>query len=342
MKSANILASIALSAMLTTSAWSADVKVGVANAISDAGFFIAKEKGYFKDEGLSVEIIPFTSGANMVAPLGSGQLDAGGGSAAAGFYNAYARGIKMKIVADKASSIPGYPVNRLVVRSDLVQSGRFKTLADLKGMKLAMNAPGVAAQVTLDLILKKAGLSRSDIETVNMSMPDYVAALNNKAVDASLATEPFGSLSIRDGKAVAIVGDDEIVPGHQIANLLYSEKFASDRSDDAVRFMKAYLRGLRFYAGALANGRFQGPNASEVIAILMKATPIKDPEIFKAIIPSGVDINGAVNAKTLKLDLDNYKQAGLILGKVDVEDVIDTRFLDAALKDLGQAKAATP
>jgi NitT/TauT family transport system substrate-binding protein len=336
-----IVASIAISGLAATGARSAEVKIGVANAISDAGIFIAKEKGFFQEEGLSVEIISFASGANMVAPLGSGQLDAGGGSAAASFYNAYARGIKMKIVADKASSIPGYPVNRLVVRSDLVKSGRFKTLPDLKGMKFAMNAPGVAAQVTLDLILKKAGLQRTDIDTANMSMPDYVAALKNKAVDASIATEPFGSLSIRDGDAVAVIGDDEVVPGHQIANLLYSEKFATDRSDDAVRFMKAYLRGLRFYVGALANGRFDGPNAEEVIKILVASTPIKDRAIFKAIIPSGVDPDGAVNVQTLKLDLDNYKQAGLINGKVEIEDVVDTRFLDEALKQLGPAKAVT-
>ena len=338
MRVAILFASFVLTAALGAGSQAADVKVGVANAVSDAGLFIAKEKGYFQQEGLNVEIISFASGANMVAPLGAGQLDVGGGSAAASFYNAYARGIKMKIVADKASSTPGYPVNRLVVRSDLVKSGRFKTFADLKGMKVAMNAPGVAAQATLDLILRKGGVTRAEIETFNMSMPDYVAALRNKAVDASMATEPFGSLSIRDGEAVAIVGDDEIVPGHQIANLLSSEKFASVTSGDAVRFMKAYLRGLRFYAGALANGRFAGPNADEVIGILMAATPINDRELLRGIIPSGVDPDGKINAQTLKLDLDNYKEAGLIDGNVDIDEVIDTRFLDQALKELGPAK----
>ena len=337
MKLATLLASIATFIIPLSSSPAAEVKIGVANAVSDAGIFIAREKGYFKDEGLSVEIIAFASGANMVAPLGTGQLDVGGGSAAASFYNAYARGIKMKIVADKASSIPGYPVNRLVVRSDLVKSSRYKTLSDLKGLKFAMNATGVAAQVTLDTILNKAGLKRADIETINMSMPDYVAALRNKSVDASIATEPFGSLSIKEGDAMAVIGDDEIIPGHQIANLLYSEKFAANRQDDAVRFMKAYLRGLRFYASGIANGRFAGDNAEEVIKILMATTPLKDRSIYDLIIPSGVDPNGSINLQTLKMDLDNYKEAGLIDGKVEIEDVIDTRFLDQALKELGTA-----
>ena len=324
-----------LALAISTGAPARDIRVGIANAVSDVGIFVAQKKGYFAEEGLTVEVISFVSGANMVAPLGSGQLDVGGGSAAAAFYNAVARGIKMRIVADKASSLPGYAVNRLVIRKDLVDSGRFRSLADLRGMKLAMNAPGVSAQVTLDVALARAGMTRKDIETVNMSMPDYVAALANKAVDGSIATEPFASLSVRDKAAVSIIGDDELVPGHQIANLLYSEEFATTRKDEGLRFMKAYLRGVRFYNDALANGRIAGPNAREVIEILTASTPIKDPEIFRLITPSGCDPDGFVNIPSLKLDFDNYKAAGLIDGPVTVEEVVDTSFVEAAVKALG-------
>jgi NitT/TauT family transport system substrate-binding protein len=311
------------------------VRVGIASVVSDGSIFIADKKGYFRDEGLTVAITPFTSGANMVAPLGSGQLDVGGGSASAGFYNAVARGIRLRIVADKASSLPGYTVNRLVVLKSHVDSGRFKTLADLKGMKIGMNAPGVSAQVTLDVALKRAGLTRADIETTVMSMPDYVPALLNKAIDAAMATEPHGTLAVRNGSAVAIVGDDELVPGHQIANLLYSDEFATKRPDDARKFMRAYLRALRFYNGALKDSRMAGPNAEEVIGILTQTTPIKDPAVFRIIIPNGVDPNGFINVPSLKLDLDNYRDAGLIKGEVTIEQVVDRSFVDWAVRELG-------
>jgi NitT/TauT family transport system substrate-binding protein len=311
------------------------VRVGIASVISDVGILIADKKGFFRDEDLAVTITPFASGANMVAPLGAGQLDVGGGSAAAGFYNAVARGIKMRIVADKASSLPGYAVNRLVVLKSHVDSERFKTLADLKGMKVAMNAPGVAAQVTLDAALKKGGLTRSDIDTSDMPMPDYVPALMNKAVDAAMATEPHGTLSVRNGSAVSIIGDDELIPGHQIANLLYSENFATKNADAARRFMKAYVRAIRFYNDALKGGRMAGPNADEVIGILIQATPIKDPAIFRIITPNGCDPNGFINVPSLKLDFENYRAAGLIKGDVTVEQVVDGSFLEAALRELG-------
>jgi len=317
------------------------VRVGIANVVSDGAIFIADKKGYFRDEGLAVTITPFTSGANMVAPLGAGQLDAGGGSAAAGFYNAVARGIRMRIVADKASSLPGYSVNRLVILKSHVDSGRFKTLADLKGMKIGTNAPGVSAQVTLDEALKRGGLTRADLETTDMPMPDYVPALLNKAIDGAMATEPHGTLAVRNGSAVAIVGDDELIPGHQIANLLYSDDFATKRPDDARKFMKAYIRALRFYNGALKGGRMAGPNADEVIGILTQTSPIKDPNIFRIIIPNGADPNGFINVPSLKLDFDNYRAAGLIKGEVSVEQVVDRSFVDWAVRELGPYKPET-
>jgi NitT/TauT family transport system substrate-binding protein len=333
-----IAGAVWLPAPMNQAAANDTVRVGIVNVISDVGIFIAEKKDYFRDEGLNVEITSFASGANMVAPLGAGQLDAGGGSTSAGFYNAVARGIKMRIVADKASSLPGYPVNRLVVLKSHVDGGRFKTLADLKGMKVATNAPGVSAQVTLDVALQRGNLKRSDIETVDMPMPDYVTALKNAAVDAAMATEPHGTLSIRNGSAVAIVGDDELVPGHQIANLLYSEDFATKRPDVARRFMKAYLRGVRFYNGALKDGHIAGANADDVIAILTESTRIKNPETFRIIIANGCDPNGYINVPSLKLDFDNYRNAGLIKGEVALEQIVDRSFLDAALRELGPYK----
>jgi ABC-type nitrate/sulfonate/bicarbonate transport system substrate-binding protein len=93
----------------------AAVTVGIVNAVSDVPIFIAEKKGFFADEGLTVTTKAFPSAANMVAPLGAGQLDIGAGSVSAGLYNAVGRGIKLRVVADKASSQPGYGVNELLV-----------------------------------------------------------------------------------------------------------------------------------------------------------------------------------------------------------------------------------
>ena len=81
--------------------------MGKLPTISDSGMHLAVEKGYFAEEGLDIESIPFDSAAQMVAPLGAGQLDAGGGSTSAGLFNAINRDLPLKIVADKGSFPPG-------------------------------------------------------------------------------------------------------------------------------------------------------------------------------------------------------------------------------------------
>ncbi|MGH2400162.1 MAG: ABC transporter substrate-binding protein, partial [bacterium] len=109
------------------------LRLGVVASVSDAGFFVAQEKRYFAEEGLAVEFIPFQTAALMVAPLGVGQLDAGGGAVSAGLFNALARGIDLRIVADKATIRTGQSYEGLVIRKDLVDAGRFRGMQDLKG-----------------------------------------------------------------------------------------------------------------------------------------------------------------------------------------------------------------
>jgi NitT/TauT family transport system substrate-binding protein len=313
------------------------VNVGAASTTSDAPIYIADKKGYFREEGLEAKVTNFRSAADMVAPLGIGQLDAGAGSASAGLYNAMLQGIKIKIVADKASSSPGYGATKILIRKDHIDSGRFKELKDFKGMKFAMNAPGVSNTATLNALLKSVGLKYSDVDTVNLPFPDHVAALSNKGVDASASVEPGPTIAIKNGFAVLVKADDEIIPNPQIAGLLYSENFGN-KPEVAKKFMRAYLRAVRFYNGALKDGRMIGPNADEVIAILAEATPIKDAAIYRAITPTGMNPDGKVNVQSLADDLAFYQEQGLITGDIRADQVVDHSFVEAALKELGPYK----
>jgi NitT/TauT family transport system substrate-binding protein len=319
----------------THAAEPAKVRVGIANASSDVGLFLADKKGYFRQEGLDVSFVSFDSGAKMVAPLGNGQLDVGAGSPAAGLYNAVARGIDIKIVADKGSTPPGYGYQPLLVRKDLVDSGRYKSLKDLKGMKIAGSATGSASTSTLNEALKKAGLKYSDVERVFLGFPQHVVALQNKAVDAALTTEPSATKAVQSGVAVRVMGDDSIYPNHQLAVVLYGGGFAKSNPDAARRFMRAYLRAVRDYNDALKDGKLAGKNADEVIAVLTEYTSIKDAALLRSISPQGCNPDGRVNEVSLKKDLQFFKDEGLIQGAVTIEQLLDNSFVDAALKDLG-------
>jgi NitT/TauT family transport system substrate-binding protein len=311
------------------------VRVGMLESTTDAPIYIAQQKGYFRDEGINVQIVPFDSGASMIPPLGTGQLDVGAGSPSAGLYNAVERGIAIKIVADLGSDPKGYGFQQLVVRSDLVRSGRFKELKDLKGLTVAGNTPQSTATSTLNVLLKSAGLTLDDIKRVYLSYPDQVVALRTGSIDAALPLEPDATLAVKSGIAVRIVGGDAFYPNQEISVVMYGGPFIKNHRDLGVKFMRAFLRGARFYNDALAGGKLAGPNADETIKILVDETKIKDPAVFRAITPSATNPNGKLNVDSLRTDLGFFRQQGLIEGSIAIDDVVDLSFASEAARALG-------
>jgi NitT/TauT family transport system substrate-binding protein len=311
------------------------VRVGVTSSSSDAGFYIADKKGYFRKEGLEVTLISFDSAAKMVAPLGAGQLDVGGGAPSAGLYNALSRGIDMRIVADKGSTPPGYDYQPLLVRKDHIDSGRYKSLKDLKGMKIAGSSLGSGSNSALNEGLKQGGVKYSEVERVFMAFPQHVLALQNKAVDAAVTTEPSATQAVQSGAAVRVLGKETMYPYQQVAVVLYGGAFIKNQPDVARRFMRAYVAALRDYNDALKDGRLAGPRGEEVISILTEYTNVKDPAVYRMITPHGANPNGRVHQPSLKNDLQFFKDQGDVKGNISVEDAIDNSFVEAAVKDLG-------
>ncbi|MBI2954055.1 MAG: ABC transporter substrate-binding protein [Chloroflexi bacterium] len=308
------------------------VTVGAIGSPSDAGIYIAMEKGFFKEEGLDIELVPFATGAQMTAPLSTSQLDVGGGILSAGLFNAFNRDIPVKIVADKGSVPKGFGFMGLVLRKDLVDSGAFKTDADIKGKTIANNGTGNMADIQIDKVLDKIGLTRNDVKIeIIPSMPDMLVALNNKAIDAASFIEPNIIRGLENNVIVKWKPSDEIYPDQQIATLMYSPKFAANLPA-ANRFMVAYVRGLRYYDEAFRAGK----NKQEMVSIMNKALKLTDATLFERMTPPGLSSNGYANAKTITDDVKWLTDKGYITQPVDVSKIIDNQYVDYALKRLGK------
>src|SRR6478736_3440197 len=152
------------------------VAVGTGGSASDAPFYIAYDKGFFKDEGLDVDLIVLDSGAKVIAPLGTSELDVGSGALSVGFWNALIRGVKFRIVADRGHTEPGYLYQTVFMRKDLIDSGQFKSLKDLKGMRMGFAAQGVTSLSLLNEATKFAGIRFEDVTPVYLSFPQQIAA----------------------------------------------------------------------------------------------------------------------------------------------------------------------
>ncbi len=342
MKSLAAVAALAAGLILGTGAQAQmkNVKIGLTGSATDVGLWVADKKGFFKDEGITVEFITFDSAARMIAALGTAELDVGAGGHSAGLYNAVGRGIDVRIVADKSQNATGRGSQKLLVRKDLIDSGRYKSLADLKGLKIAQSAPGGSASTVITKFLEKGGLTDKDVDNVFMAFPQMGIALQNKAIDVALPAEPAVSSAMRLGGVVAVANDYDVYPIHQISEILYSGRFATADVDLARRFMRAFLKGVRYHNDALGpNGEFAGAKGDEIVSILTEYGPFKDAAVWRSFIFSYCGPDGKLHLESLREDYEIFKAQGLIETPLDWSKLIDTSFVDWAVKDLGPYKS---
>jgi NitT/TauT family transport system substrate-binding protein len=319
------------------------VKVGAAWSSSDLPLLFALDKGYFRDEGLDVEAIHFDSGAKMVAPLATGDLDVSGGATSAAFFNAAERGIGIRIVANRSAMAPGYRYQTVVVRSDLVESGKFKTYADFKGMKIALPASGIGSQVDIDAMAKRGGIAYEDIEQVYLNFGQIVVGLRGKAIDGALMIEPYGSATANEGLGTIIDTTQDLFPNEEISFVFFGDKFARERPDVGKRYLKALLRGARDYNDAITDGRWnRSRQADDAARLLSKAVGMM-PDQVRASFPQATHPDGAIDLAPLRKVLEFFKARGVVTSKsVTVEQVVDMSFAEAAVRDLGPYVRKSP
>src|SRR5205823_8208700 len=105
----------AVAAMMET------IKYAAGTSVSSAGVFIGIERGYYREVGLEIEIVPFSNAAEMIQPIAASQVDVANADTGAGIFNALARGLPLRFVADGNHTEPGHSSLAWVVRKDLIE-----------------------------------------------------------------------------------------------------------------------------------------------------------------------------------------------------------------------------
>ena len=329
-----LIGSIAISLLPATCLASDHVKVSVYQSVSDAGIYIANDRGYFKDENIDVELLQLDAVSSVVTALASDQVDVAGGAPSAAIYNASRQGIGIKIVADKGSMQSGSGYLGIVVRKNLEQE--IRSAADLKGRKVAWTGygSGTTNEVALDQLFRSTGLKEDDLTLQNLTFSDSLAALASGSVDAAYLIEPLMQSAEQRAIGKILLTGDRIYPNQQVAVLLYGPDFVKQRPDVAQRFMKAYLRGLRDYNAAFR----KNTDTAAIVDILSRNTNVKKPELYKTMVMPGLDPNGAVNVAGMTGDMKWYLSKGFLKEPVDVTGVVDATFAEKAVKELGEYK----
>ncbi|HRE48176.1 MAG TPA: ABC transporter substrate-binding protein [Aggregatilineales bacterium] len=330
-----LAALVLLSAVRNTTAQSGmeKVRLGYVPVMIYAPLFIAAERGYFTAEGIEVELLPIQGGSDSVVQLAAGNFDVAVGGVGAGLLNAAHQGLEFKIVAPMHTERPPL-ASPLVISSKRVDE--IKSVADLKGKKVSINATGAATEYWVYSALTKAGLTMNDITLTTVGFRDVPAALESGSVDASILGEPLVTLQ-KDAGVVSVLAED-FVDGITVTYLYMGLPILNDRPAVAEGFVRAYLKALRDLQG-------EGWLNPESAAIIEKYTNVPAAVALRANRPY-YDPNGVVPAEDIE-ELQRYFLTRDVLEYTETQDItqfIDTSLVEKAVEALGEYTdpAATP
>lgn len=299
------------------------LKVGVLNYLSWGALFVAKDDGYFAQQGLDVEFVSFGNfDAPMIAALSQSQLDVAPMSMTVALLNAIAAGADIKIVADKGYANPNACANTAWIASKkLLGNNVLKNLTALKG-KSVVTYPGNTFEWALDLLLQKAGLTRADVNLLNLQDPvAQIAGLGNGSIDVVLAGEPWIERARKQGAGDLWMPLSNLMPNASLASIVYGPSILDKDPEIGVRFMAAYLEGIKKYD--------EGKTDSNV-AILAKYTKLS-PEEIRAACWTSYQPDGKISTQAL-LDFQKWAvDRGYVAKAADLSKLWDPQFAEQAI-----------
>jgi ABC-type nitrate/sulfonate/bicarbonate transport system substrate-binding protein len=281
-------------------------------AISEVPFKVAQIKGFYREEGLDVEMI-LIRGAVGAPALISGSVDYTSSSGAV--IAAGVRGLKMKLILIVASK-PAF---------DLVASPQIQTIQQLKGKIVGLSSRGGAVDLLTQAVLKRNGLNpNSDIVTMVVgSQEELMLALRAGRISAALLSPPRQFILYREGfKQLGYSGD--YMPTYPTGGIgATDDKIAKDPGEVSA-FVRASLKGMKYYR----------QNRAESTNILANFLGIKDPSLAAQVYAAHADRlapNGYEDDAWANGAIEFTKQSLGINKEVPVNQVFDFSFVKKSL-----------
>ncbi|WP_417833573.1 ABC transporter substrate-binding protein [Thalassospira xiamenensis] len=285
------LSAIALGTVLGLSApASANQELTIAHStwVGYGPLYIARDKGFFEEEGLDVELVVMEDVKTRMPALAAGRIDVA----------------VTTIDTVLAFYSPEHPLSYLFALDDsrggdgIVAGKDIKTIADLKGKSIAFTE-GSVSQFFLSVLLKDAGMKLSDVNALNMSAGDAGAAFVAQKVDAAVTWEPWLTRG-KDTDHGHVLVDSTKTPG-LITDIMVT-------TNDMLEKNRPAMEGLyRAWSKAIA---WQKDNVEEADEIMAKGVGgwLEDPAVFAETRAGIVFYDDAMN----KTFMDPANEGGIL------------------------------
>lgn len=323
-------------AFTTTYAIAAEVvKIAYVPVMHFAPIYVAAERGFFAEQGIDTQFTRVKSGTACMAFLTEGKVQVGAIAVVASAWNAFYKGMDLKIVASAGLKREKDDPTMLLVRKDLFDSGEVKNASQLKGRRVAMaGGPGGGGEYLVARALEGSGLTIADVKMSKIGNPDMYAAFKSKAIDAALSGSPYAYKIIKDGHGVPLVKD--MVPGAMTVVFVYSGKFIKEKPELAKKFMIALLKGAR----AMQGDKFLDPKNMAAYLKYQKAAEESIRKGMSMLYDPNLEIKMESLADIERIHMKNTRLT--YTQPIDKSKVADSSFQKNAVSVLGKQEMVPP
>ena len=286
---------------------------------------VAERKGYFRDEGLEVEIPDFAGGAKALQALVGGSADMVSG--------AYEHTINMAAKKQPITAIvlqARYSSIVLVLPKD--KAAKYKGPKDLKGLKVGVTAPGSSTNMFVNNLLARDGLKPTDVSIVGVGAGSgAVAAMEKGELDALANLDPVVTQLESTGKFVAVAdsrtekGMKDIYGGDYMASVIYVNTDYVKKNPNTVQAVaNAMVRADKWIAKA---------TPQEIVELMPAEYKAGNPSLYKeALLKNmiGYSENGEMSAKAAEnvyKVLRQFEPSVMNAGKIDLNATFDNSFV---------------
>ena len=289
---------------------------------------VAERKGFFAEEGIEAEISDFGGGARSLQALVGGSVDVVTG--------AYEHTIRMQAKGQDIRAVcelGRLPAIVIAVRKDL--AGTVKSVADFKGRKVGVTAPGSSTALAVQFAMIKAGLKASDAPLIGIGGgAGAVAAIKRGEIDAIAHLDPVIAKLEADGDIQVLVdtrteaGTRTLFGGPNPAAVVYTRQDWIEHHPAAMqRVVNAFARALKWLAAA----------SPEAIADLVPAAyQFGDRALYLQAVGKSLESYSRTGIPTQEgmasvLDLVRTLDAELQGAQIDLATTFDDRFVKRAM-----------
>jgi len=258
---------VACSASPTTPGSLIGFKVAIGPFISYAPLYIAKEEGYFRDEGLAVEFVNLPSSKDMIPSLAQGDVDAAGVTLTSSLLNLMARGAHVRFVADRGFADPEGCTYSAVLASNAMRGA---SPSEIAGSKVATDQASYQ-EFLMYTALAQGGLDVSDVSIENTVISSVPELLSSGQISFATAVEPWLTRVQQADQGVVWAPAERLLPNFEILTYVFGPSVLDNNREAGLRFIRAYLS---------AKAQYDQGKTDRNIQIVAKYTKL-DPELIR-------------------------------------------------------------